>query len=202
MVTEMSLLFRIPNGDEIRELRRKVGMTQTDLAREAGMSQSMIARIESGGVDPRLSTLKKILAALESIESPEIIAKHIMTHPVIHAKPDQTVREVIRIMQTTGFSQVPVLDDGKPIGSLEESVLLSYITFDNPGDFLNKKVQDVMEARFPSVTADTHIDNIHQLLATGYPAVLVVDDKNVIGIICKIDLIASASGKKHVVRKT
>jgi len=202
MVTEMSLLFRIPNGDEIRELRRKVGMTQTDLAREAGMSQSMIARIESGGVDPRLSTLKKILAALESIESPETIAKHIMTYPVIHAKPDQTVREVIRIMQTTGFSQVPVLDDGKPIGSLEESVLLSYITFDNPGDFLNKKVQDVMEDRFPSVTADTHMDNIHQLLATGYPAVLVVDDKNVIGIICKIDLIVTASGKKQGVSKT
>ena len=196
MVTEMSLLFRIPNGDEIRELRRKVGMTQTDLAREAGMSQSMIARIESGGVDPRLSTLKKILAALESIESPEIIAKHIMTHPVIHAKPDQTVREVIRIMQNTGFSQVPVLADGKPIGSLEESILLSHITFDNPGDFLNKIVQDVMEDRFPRLTADTHIDNIHQLLATGYPAVLVVDEQKVIGIICKIDLIASASGKK------
>jgi len=193
----MNRQFRIPNGDEIRELRRKAGMTQEDLAKKAGMSQSMIARIESGSVDPRLSTLKKVLAVFESLEPPKIVAKHIMNQPVIYVIPDQTIREVIRIMQNTGFSQIPVLEDNKSVGSLEESALLANVSFENPREFLKRKVRNVMDDPFPGVAADMPVDGVYQLLAAGHPAVLVVDGGRVVGIICKIDVIAIASGKKQ-----
>jgi HTH-type transcriptional regulator/antitoxin HipB len=50
----------------IGELRKLAGITQTELARQAGVSQPMIARLERGDQDriPTLSTLNKVLNVL------------------------------------------------------------------------------------------------------------------------------------------
>lgn len=50
----------------IEELRHKKGLTQAQLAKLAGVSQSMIARLEKGDQDrtPTLSTVNKVLSAL------------------------------------------------------------------------------------------------------------------------------------------
>jgi transcriptional regulator with XRE-family HTH domain len=45
-----------------QELRH---ITQAELAKESGVSQSTIAQIEKGKKDPSISTLKKIAAALD-----------------------------------------------------------------------------------------------------------------------------------------
>ncbi|NVM00840.1 MAG: helix-turn-helix domain-containing protein [Candidatus Helarchaeota archaeon] len=37
-------MFRIPDGTEIRALRLKARLTQTELAKRANVSQSLIAR--------------------------------------------------------------------------------------------------------------------------------------------------------------
>ena len=47
----------------IRQERR--GMTQAELAKRSGVSQSTIAQIESENKDPSISTLRKIATALE-----------------------------------------------------------------------------------------------------------------------------------------
>lgn len=46
----------------LRYARRRAGMTQRDLARATGIPQPAIARIERGGVSPRLDTLDRLLA--------------------------------------------------------------------------------------------------------------------------------------------
>jgi transcriptional regulator with XRE-family HTH domain len=51
---------------EIINLRRRKGMTQTDLAANAGMYQSTISRIEAGEEDPRLSTIVRLADALDA----------------------------------------------------------------------------------------------------------------------------------------
>lgn len=43
------------------QARRRAGLTQRDLSRRAGVPQSTIARIESGQIDPRASTLDRLL---------------------------------------------------------------------------------------------------------------------------------------------
>lgn len=50
----------------IEELRQKSGLTQAQLAKKAGVSQPMIARLERGDQDriPTLSTINKIFVAL------------------------------------------------------------------------------------------------------------------------------------------
>ena len=52
-------------GDLIREARQAQGLTQKDLARKIGSSQSAIARIEDADYTAfKLSTIQRIAAAL------------------------------------------------------------------------------------------------------------------------------------------
>lgn len=52
-------------GRVIREVRRKKGLKQKDLARMAEMSGSSLCDIEKGRVDPSLKSLYKIAGALD-----------------------------------------------------------------------------------------------------------------------------------------
>jgi len=50
-------------GDLIREARRRAGLTQRELAERAGTTQSVVARWESGRVDPGFDTVRHVLRA-------------------------------------------------------------------------------------------------------------------------------------------
>ena len=53
-------------GAEVRELRTAQGWTQVELAAAAGMTQSTVARFESGGTIPTLPLLGRIARALDA----------------------------------------------------------------------------------------------------------------------------------------
>lgn len=49
----------------IKELRQKLGMTQTELAKRAGIKQGVLSYIENGKTkNPRIDTMQAIAAAL------------------------------------------------------------------------------------------------------------------------------------------
>lgn len=50
---------------DLVELRRKRGLSQTDIAERMGTSQSALARVESGRSDVRLSTVARYAEALD-----------------------------------------------------------------------------------------------------------------------------------------
>jgi HTH-type transcriptional regulator/antitoxin HipB len=51
-------------GEEVRRLRTQRGLSQQELAERMGVAQSVVARLEAGGVEPRLSTLDRVAQAL------------------------------------------------------------------------------------------------------------------------------------------
>ena len=66
----------------IGKLRRQLGLTQKELARKAGVSQSLIAKVESGLIDPAYSKVVQLFQALElELHTQENVlhAKDIMT---------------------------------------------------------------------------------------------------------------------------
>lgn len=51
-------------GSTLRELRLQQGLTQSQLATEAGIQQGQISKIESGRVTPTIATVERLAAAL------------------------------------------------------------------------------------------------------------------------------------------
>ena len=43
--------------------------------------------------------------------------------PLVSIAPDATVADAIELLQATGISQLPVLHDGKSVGSVQEVTL-------------------------------------------------------------------------------
>jgi transcriptional regulator with XRE-family HTH domain len=58
----------------LRQARRRAGLTQRELSARAGVAQSVVGRIETGAVIPRVDTLDRLLAAaghgLEPVSRP------------------------------------------------------------------------------------------------------------------------------------
>ncbi|MFC4209555.1 helix-turn-helix domain-containing protein [Pedobacter lithocola] len=63
VMTEEELLKKI--GQRIKELRREKGMPQIELAVELNYEKSNMSRLESGRVNPRITTLFKVAKALD-----------------------------------------------------------------------------------------------------------------------------------------
>ena len=63
----MTALARTPRqlGSEIRRARRRLGLTQTQLANKTCLRQETISLIENGNPATRLDTILGVLAALE-----------------------------------------------------------------------------------------------------------------------------------------
>jgi transcriptional regulator with XRE-family HTH domain len=56
--------LEIAIGRQVRDLRRKLGITVAELAKIAGLSQGMLSKIENGAISPSLGTLKALSRAL------------------------------------------------------------------------------------------------------------------------------------------
>jgi ribosome-binding protein aMBF1 (putative translation factor) len=51
-------------GEMVRRAREAAGLSQSELGRRMGTNQAAIARLEAGGVDPKLSTIGRVNRAL------------------------------------------------------------------------------------------------------------------------------------------
>lgn len=182
----------IPTGESIRRLRKRAGLTQKDLAERAGVSQSLISRIEKGSVDPKLSTLQSILNVLSGYTSVKKRACDIMNPNVISVRYDETVRDAVDLMRTYDISQLPVEREGRMVGGIHEASLIRMLVFEkNPREFFEQKVFKVMEKPFPTVSPDTLLEEVMLILSRGEPAVIVEENGRMVGIITKIDVISS-----------
>ena len=102
--------------NEIKKIRKSLGLTQTDLAKRANVSQSLIAKIESGKIDPTFTKTKRIFETLNDLEKKEEIkAEELMKKKIISVAPDNDIKDSINKMKRFGISQILRLDQGKHI---------------------------------------------------------------------------------------
>src|SRR5437667_11281517 len=116
----------LPSLDEIPKKRKALGLTQSKLAQLAGVSQSIIAKIESGTVDPSYSIAKRLLEALEkeSIQTSRPRVSEIMSKPVISVSKTQLVRDAVDLMRKRRCSQRPVFAANRCGGGTSEQASL------------------------------------------------------------------------------
>jgi len=173
----------IVTGHYIKSLREEHGYSQAELAKLAGVSQAHIAKIESEKVDPRLSTVNRIMDVLiRNRRKP--ICRSIMNKNIISADLDDPVLKLITTMKRTGISQVPVFRNGKNIGSVREATIIH-----NAHRKLKAlQVKDIIDEPFPVVNASDPAEVLPGLLEC-HPAVLVSEKGKIKGIITKSDLL-------------
>ncbi|RLG99108.1 XRE family transcriptional regulator [Candidatus Bathyarchaeota archaeon] len=170
----------------LKKLRLEAGLTQRQLAKLVGISQAHIAKIENEKVDPRLSTVNKILEVLTSGEKRK--CKEIMTENVIFASPNDRVLEVSKIMMKHAISQLPVIENGIVIGTVTEESIIRNLS----STVAERKVEEIMEPPLPMIPENASI-NVAKSLLEESPAVLVVKKGKVKGIITRSDLLKIVS---------
>ena len=177
--------MELPTPEDLRERRTGMGLTQSELAEMADVSQPLIARIEGGDVDPRLSTLRRIVNALQEAEGDLLRAGDLMHSTVVSVPPDESVRAATQVMDEHGYSQLPVVRDGTPMGLISTSSIRARSdTERNVGDL---PVAEVMGGAISTVEPDAPIDAVDAALDHN-DAVLVVEDGETVGIVTEADV--------------
>lgn len=174
---------------DVRRMRRKLGLTQKEVAERAGVSQPLIARIENDDVDPRWSTLQRIVRALESAAGKERTLGEVMSRDVVSIPTGAPLEEAIRKMRQHAYSQLPVVDDDRVIGSISErAVVHAMAEHEDPRKVRGLTVDEVMEDALPTLGPETPAEAALELIEE-VPAVLVVEDDRLVGVVTRTDLL-------------
>ena len=173
---------------QIKRFRTKFHLNQNQLAQRANVSQSLIAKIEAGTIDPSYTKTQQIFAALDQLrEKEETKAKDIMKTKVIFAHAHESVKDIIKTMKFKSISQVPVLTQGKVSGIITETTIVNKIA-EHPERISTLKAEDVMEDAPPIVPLNTGLKTLLDLLRD-YPIVLIAEKGDVKGIVSKSDVL-------------
>jgi cystathionine beta-synthase len=106
---------------------------------------------------------------------------------LISISPDAKVAEAIDTLQRRSISQMPVLQDGQAVGSIQEITLARFLHEGNEPNAA--KVENVMARPLPTMDIATHLDEVFRILQAGNTGVLVTENGKVMDIVTRIDLI-------------
>ena len=89
-------------------------------------------------------------------------------------------------LRNAGFSQLPVMDDGRLVGVITEDAIIRY-TFGKP-DLMNDDVARAMHTTFIQLDKDTSINNLVAMLAVK-PYAAIMDGDEFLGLITRSDVL-------------
>jgi cystathionine beta-synthase len=105
---------------------------------------------------------------------------------LISVRSTDSVADALEKMDELGLTQIPVLDEGRAVGSLRENRVLAKVVRDR--ELLNSQVSQVMEGSFPIVDVDVSSSEVTKKLQSS-PAVLVEEYGRITGIITRHDVL-------------
>ena len=167
----------------LRERRRELGVQQKWVAGQAGISAAYLSRMENGNTNANYATVYAVWRVLRDREvGDQETAADLMTPAVSWVAVDDSWRTARETMFENDYSQLPVRDGDRSVGSITERTLL-----DNHGE--ERRVGDMMGAAFIEVRPDTTRDAVAALLRDENDALLVTDGDEYVGIVTAMDLI-------------
>ena len=172
--------------ENIKALRNRINITQAELAKKANVSQSLIAKIESGKLDPTYSKAKGIFEAINALMKKQTLtAKDIMQTKIISVGIDEPVNEIILKMRKHNISQLPVINK-YVIGLVSEASVLE--SFKDGKNVCELKAKDVMAEAAPMVSEDTDVEIVGNILKQ-HSIIIVSKHGELAGVITKADVI-------------
>ncbi len=179
----------LPELQEISRKRRLLGLGQVELAKKAGVSQSLIAKVERGLVVPSYENAKKIFDALsEAEEKNALFARDVMNAKIVGVKKSDSLLKVVELLRKSGISQVPVFDGERVVGSVSEQTVVERVARGEGARMGELSAESVMDDSFSIIDEATPLPIVSSLLKYN-SAVLVSKKGKVIGIVTKADLL-------------
>lgn len=170
-----------PDLETVGKRRKALGISQVELARRIGISQSLLTKIERGVVVPSYTIAVALFGALEGMERKDNkSAREVMNEKFVVLKYNNTMEHAVEVAKKHSISQFPVTRDGKMIGSIT--------TYDMIGADKGSSVSDYMKEPFPTVSEETPVSIVKDLLKLNW-AVVVVKGARIAGIITTQDLL-------------
>ena len=111
--------------------------------------------------------------------------------PLITLAPRDPVKRGIELMREFQISQIPVVDDGEMVGSINEVAVMQLI-YDH-ADVAHQPVEDVMARPFPVLDENEEVERAYKELSIGHAAVVVARKGSPIGVLTKMDIITYLS---------
>jgi cystathionine beta-synthase len=105
---------------------------------------------------------------------------------LVWVKPTDRVAEALEKMNELGLTQIPVLSEGRSVGSVRENRVLAKVVRNR--ELLEVTINEVMESGFPTVDVDASSTEVTKRLQTS-PAVLVEEYGRIVGIITRHDVL-------------
>jgi cystathionine beta-synthase len=112
--------------------------------------------------------------------------KHAGKPRLVTVPPMTLVSEALLLMTKQGLSQLPVIEDGKSIGSLRENRIMAQL-LDNR-DLMEKPVSEVMDPPFPVLNESVEVERATMYLKDS-PAILIEEYGRIVGILTRYDVI-------------
>ena len=179
-----------PELSSIKTRRQILGIKQKDLAIKAKVSQSMIAKLESGKLEPSYTIVKRIFSILENLEhKKEKTCLEIMSKNMICLKKTDSIELASNAMRKHSISQIPIIENKRVIGSINESLILEKIIQGiDKKELFRKQIQEIMKEPFPILNSNTPLTLALPLLKTS-EAILICEKDKISGIITKSNIL-------------
>ena len=89
-------------------------------------------------------------------------------------------------LRNAGFSQLPVMDEGRLVGVVTEDAIIQYV-FGKP-ELMNSPVESAMESAFIQLDKETSVNNLVAMLHV-QPYAAIMDDESFLGLITRSDVL-------------
>ncbi len=116
----------------------------------------------------------------------DLISHPYSQHVVVSVSPSDKLKSAYARMKSYDVSQLPVLENGKLLGVLDESDLL--LALQRGKETLEKSVVEVMTAKLTLVKPSESPERVLELLKQGLTAII-ADDAAFYGVVTKMDII-------------
>ena len=165
--------------EKIKEKRRELGWSQKTLAERAGVSKSLVGKLERGDNIPNYENVCKIYNAFE--EKKNSRAEDYMNEDIVSVEVEDKIKKAAEIMNDNDFSQLPVKRNNNYIGLITSTDIASKEDREKP-------IQSMKLHSLPVIPYDTPKEDFTDMFNT-HQAVLIKSNRKTLGMITPADLL-------------
>ena len=108
---------------------------------------------------------------------------------IISVNPRDNLDKAIKLIYEHNISQIPVIDDTKVVGSINEASLMKIL---HDGiDYANQQISAIMGKPIPTLDEETDASEAYRILLSGTGGIIVTKKNVPVGVITRVDLIKS-----------